>query len=251
MVTRNKFSGGSEEHGSLNVYTRMRRLILAGEWKPGERLVERRIARSFGVSRTPIRQALAMLEAEGLIGITPNRGATVRSYQAEELDDLYRLRAVLEGYAAGRAATLITSEGLSRLGESCHRFEKLRAKDDVVKLVEENLFFHDTILKAAESESLSRTLRNLVELPLLYKVYFWYSPEQKLISEHYHRQLLKAFETQDTARAERLMKEHICEAGEFLAAQIRAGSATGPTEPQVRGCANSERYPTAGNSSGV
>ncbi len=233
MVARNELSGGFEERGSLNIYTRMRYLILAGEWKPGDRLVERRIARSFGVSRTPVRQALAMLEAEGLIRIAPNRGATVRSYRPEELDDLYRLRAVLEGYAAGRAAMLITSEALSRLNESCHRFEKLRSKDDVVKLVEENLFFHDTILEAAESESLSRTLRNLVELPLLYKAYFWYSPEQKLISEHYHRQLLRAFEARDAARAERLMKEHIREAGEFLAAQIRAGSATGSAEPQV------------------
>lgn len=230
MATRDELTGTLEERGSLKVYMRMRRLILTGEWEPGERLVERRIAQGFGVSRTPVRQALAMLEAEGLIRILPNRGATVRAYHAEELDDLYRLRAVLEGYAAGRAATRITSEDLGRLSESYHRFEKLRAKDDVAKLVEENLFFHDTILEAAESESLSRTLRNLVEIPLIYRTYFWYSSEQKLISEHYHRQLLKALEMRDAGRAELLMKEHVREAGEFLVAQNRPTPATNSTE---------------------
>lgn len=235
MVKRGNFWEGSEKPNTLKVYARMRNLILTGEWKPDERLVERRLAQSFRVSRTPVRQAIAMLEVEGLIRTTPNHGAVVRSYQPEELEDLYQLRAVLEGYASGRAATRISSKGLGRLRESCERFEKLRAKDDVLKLVEENLFFHDTILEVAGSEALSRMLRNLVELPLVYKSYFWYSSEQKLISEHYHRQLVKAFESRDAARAELLMREHIQEAGEFLVGQLRSTPTTGYTEAQIDG----------------
>jgi DNA-binding GntR family transcriptional regulator len=124
---------------------------------------------------------------------------------------------------------------LGRLRESCERFEKLSAKDDVLKLVEENLFFHDIILEAAESEALSRMLRNLVELPLVYTSYFLYSLEQKLISEHYHRQLVKAFESRDAARAELLMKEHIKEGGEFLVARLRSTPTSGYTETQIGG----------------
>jgi DNA-binding GntR family transcriptional regulator len=75
MVKRVDSWEGSEKPKALKVYARMRNFVLTGEWKPGERLVERRLAQSFGVSRTPIRQDIAMLEVEGLIRTSPNHGA--------------------------------------------------------------------------------------------------------------------------------------------------------------------------------
>ena len=83
----------------------IREAIIDGRLAPGERLKEEELARELGLSRTPIREALAVLQAEGLVDTAPNQGATVRAHDAEDLDDLYRLRALLEGYAAGRAAT--------------------------------------------------------------------------------------------------------------------------------------------------
>ena len=163
-----------------------------------------------------------MLQTEGLLDSAPNRGATVRAYEAEDLDDLYQLRAVLEGFAARRAATRVSRDDLARLAESCKRFEELRAGDDLTELVRENVRFHDIILEAAGSPRLARLVRGVVQLPLVYRSFYWYSPEQKLISEHYHRQLTTALAAGDAERAEIVMKEHVLEARDFLVAKVRA-----------------------------
>jgi DNA-binding GntR family transcriptional regulator len=199
----------------------IRDAIIDGRLAPGQRLKEEELARELGISRTPVREALLMLQSEGLIDLVPNRGASVREYAADDLDDMYRLRALLEGYAARRAATRISSADVERLEESCTRFDRLRAEDDLLDLVKENLFFHNVILEAAASDRLTTLVRKVIEIPLVYKSYYWYSPEQKLISEHYHKQLALALRSRDAERAELIMKEHVLEARDFLLGQLR------------------------------
>jgi DNA-binding GntR family transcriptional regulator len=208
----------------------IRQAIIDGRLKPGQRLKEERLAHELGVSRTPVREALLVLQAEGLLESTPNRGAVVRSYEAHDLDDFYQLRALLEGHAARRAAGRISRNDLKRLRRSCERFDTLVAADDLLDLVKENLFFHNTILEACGSERLVRMVRTVIELPLVYKSYFWYSPEQKLISQHYHNQLTNALAAADGERAELIMKEHVLEARDFLMAQFRVETADGVEE---------------------
>ena len=106
----------------------MRALILTGEYGPDERLIEEQLAERLGVSRTPVRQALTMLEAEGLVEIAPNRGATVCSFSIEDVWDIYDLRAVLEGHAARRAAGRIERRELERLRELVGGMEGLAGK---------------------------------------------------------------------------------------------------------------------------
>ena len=199
----------------------IREAIIEGRLAPGQRLKEEELARELGISRTPVREALVILEGEGLVESVPKRGASVRSYAVDDLDDMYQLRALLEGYAARRAAMRIPEEDVGLLEQSCARFDRLRAEDDLLDLVKENLFFHNVILEAAASERLTRMVRKVIEIPLVYKSYFWYSPQQKLISEHYHRQLTLALESGDADRAELIMKEHVLEARDFLLAQLR------------------------------
>lgn len=145
----------------------------------------------------------------------------MRAYEPQDLDDLYQLRAVLEGFAARLAAARIGSRGIAALRESCDRFVALRAEADVSELVDENVRFHATILEAAGSDRLTEMVMKVVQLPLVYRSYHWYSPEQKLISEHYHRQLTAALAARDAERAETLMREHVLEARDFLVAQLR------------------------------
>lgn len=202
----------------------IRAAIIDGRLEPGRRLKEEELARELGISRTPVREALLVLQTEGLLESAPNRGATVRTYEAADLDDLYQLRALLEGFAARRAAARISAADLDRLRESCERFVALRAEDDVTDLVRENLSFHNVILEAAGSERLVQMVRKVIELPLVYRSYVWYSAEQKLISEHYHRQLTAALTAHDAERAELVMKEHVLEARDFLIAQLRAST---------------------------
>jgi len=200
----------------------IREAIVDGRLEPGRRLKEEELARELGISRTPIREALLMLQAEGLVDAVPNRGAMVRVHTPDDLDDLYQLRALLEGYAARRAATRISNEQVEELQASCERFEALDPDDELRELVRENMLFHSAILDLAGSRRLASMVRRVIELPLVYKSYIWYSPDQKRISAHYHRQIVTALAVRDAERAELIMKEHVFEARDLLVARVRA-----------------------------
>ena len=198
----------------------IRSAIVDGRLQPGERLREEELARELGISRTPVREALLILQTEGLVDAAPNRGAVVRSHDAGDLEDLYQLRALLEGYAARRAAANVSEAAIAELRASCERFEAL-IDGDVQELVKENLYFHSVILDAARSRRVAELIRKVIELPLVYRSYIWYSVDQRRISAHYHRQITKALEARDGERAELVMKEHDFEARDVLVTQVR------------------------------
>jgi len=215
-----KDGGQLVQNASVTATELIRQAILEGGLEPGSRLKEEELARELGISRTPVREALLMLQAEGLIVTTPNRGASVRIHDADDLRDLYQLRALLEGYAARLATARISDEEIDRLRESCDRFDAVTA-DDVRELVRENLWFHSAIHTAAGSTRLSWMIQKVIELPLVYKSYIWYSPDQKRISVHYHRQITHALGARDAERAELVMREHIFEARDLLVSRVR------------------------------
>ena len=173
-----------------------------------------------------MREALLVLQTEGLVEAAPNRGATVRAYEVADLDDLYQLRALLEGFAARLAAARIAPEDVGRLRESCERFGVAArgGRRHRARARERPLPRHRSSTPPAASGS-RQMVRKVIQLPLVYRSYVWYSPEQKLISEHYHRQLTSALARRDAERAELVMKEHVFEARDFLVAQ--APRATG------------------------
>ena len=208
------------QNASVAATELIRQAILDGRLEPGSRLKEEELARELGISRTPVREALLVLQAEGLIETTPNRGAVVVTHDADDLIDLYQLRALLEGYAARQAAATVSDEEIGLLRKSCDRFDRI-AGDDVRELVKENLLFHRAIHAAAGSARLSGMLRRVIELPLVYKSYVWYSPDQKRISAHYHRQITNALSVRDAERAELVMREHVFEARDLLVAASR------------------------------
>jgi DNA-binding GntR family transcriptional regulator len=208
-------------NASVGATELIREAIVDGRLEPGRRLKEEELARELGISRTPIREALLMLQAEGLVDAIPNRGAMVRVHTPDDLDDLYQLRALLEGYAARRAATRISPEQLEALRASCERFDGLDPGKDLREVVRENMLFHSTILEVAGSSRLEGMVRRVIELPLVYKSYIWYSPDQQRISVHYHRQIANALAARDGERAELIMKEHVFEARDLLVARLR------------------------------
>jgi DNA-binding GntR family transcriptional regulator len=210
-------------HGSgpVGILERLRALILTGEYGPDERLVEEQLAERLGVSRTPVRQALTMLEAEGLVEVAPNRGATVCSFSVEDVWDIYDLRAVLEGHAARRAAGRITNSELARLGELTGEMEGLAGRfedheEEIRTLVGLNQGFHGIIVEASRNRRLQRLINRTVEIPLMFKAFFWYTPHERVISNHYHRQILEALEKGDADRAEIIMREHVYEGRDFV-----------------------------------
>ncbi|HEX5582362.1 GntR family transcriptional regulator [Gaiella sp.] len=202
----------------------IRRAILDGTLFPGQRLTEEGLARDLKTSRTPVREALRVLKTEGLVVSTPYHGSTVRAYEIHDLDDMYQLRALLEGHAARRAAPRIDEEGVAKLRESTDRLVALgdATDENVAQIVSENVFFHTTILELAGSQRLAEMVRKVIELPLIYKSYHWYSPEQKRLSEHAHRQLVDVLSSGDGDRAELIMRGHVYDGRDVLLAHMQS-----------------------------
>ena len=199
----------------------IREAIYDGRITQGTRLREEKLAAEFGISRTPIREALLILQTEGFLAATPNRGATVKTYSTDEIVDLYDTRAALESFAASLAVKHITSATIDALDESCARFSRSVKSNDVLALTHENSTFHRTILDATHNASLQDVVGSVARLPLIYRAYYWYSDQGRLIALHYHEQITRALEAKDTMRVEGLMKEHIYEARDTLVAQMR------------------------------
>ena len=106
------------------VFNTLRQAILTGELKPGERLMEIHLANKLGVSRTPIREAIHMLELEGLVTMIPRRGAEVAQITEKSMNDVLEVRRALDALCAELACKRITEEELAMLGQACDTFEK-------------------------------------------------------------------------------------------------------------------------------
>jgi DNA-binding GntR family transcriptional regulator len=179
----------------------IRAAIIDGRLAAGQPLREVDLAKQLGTSRTPIREALLLLENEGLVEAVPNRGAVVRSYTPDELEELYSLRAVLEGFGARLAAERITEPDLAKLEESCARYAELLTADErVAELAEENFVFHSTILGVAGSDRLTAMVGQVAALPLIYKSYLEYSEDNRRTARRKGR---------DAAGAGEQMEHHV------------------------------------------
>lgn len=188
----------------------LRDAILSGQLAPGTPLGEARLGRQLGISRTPVREALVLLQSEGLIETPSNRPAAVRSFTAEDLRELHSLRAVLEGHAAQTAATRLTDAQLAELEESCDRYARLcEESESLPRLAEENFAFHGTIVRAAASERLAAMIGQVTALPLIYRSYMTYAAEHRASALADHRRILAALRERDPDGAETAMKAHV------------------------------------------
>ena len=186
--------------------------ILEGLLKPGERLRAEALAQRFGTSRTPIREALLQLEAQGLVEVEPNRGAVVRAFDRDDLLDLYGVRALLEPAAAARAATRIGEADIARLRQLCEAAEHASVDDQIAY----NEDFHRIIVEAAASPRLTVAMRAASGIPRAFRSVFWRSDEQRAESLLCHRRLVSAFRARDAQLAEAVMRMHILGAVGFL-----------------------------------
>jgi DNA-binding GntR family transcriptional regulator len=198
------------EKTSAALMRTIRAAILDGRLVPDQPLRELELAQQLGTSRTPIREALLLLEREGLVEAQPNRGATVKRYDQAQLTELYDLRAVLEGHAAKLAADRMTPRDVRRLEESCDRFANLRTSAELLPdLAAENFTFHQIILDAAGSDRLTRMVGEVTAVPLIYRSYMAYSGENRMTVEREHRAITEALAAGDGPKAATLMQGHV------------------------------------------
>src|SRR3954462_9121068 len=196
----------------------LREAILAGTLPPGARLRAEPLAERLQTSRTPVREALILLAREGLVDIEPRRGAGVRRFDAADLADLYDVRALIEPYAARRAATRIGPDDLARLRGVCDRADARGAADDtaVEDQVALNEEFHRIVVAASGSRRLEAALRAVAGIPRGFRAAFWHDDAQREQSLFCHRQMVHPLERRQPRLAEAVMRMHIVGAVEFL-----------------------------------
>lgn len=203
----------SNEHaqGSLGkeVFYQLQNDILNGKYQSGENLTETRICEEMGVSRTPVREAIRQLELEGLVDYFPNRGAIVKGITAQDIQDIYTIRMLIEGLAARWAAEKITQEELSDLKEAFDLEEFYTNKNDVSHLLIFDSRFHDIIYRASKSKPLMHTLSTFHHYVQRARSLSLSSQAraEKVLQEH--RAILEAIMERDAGKAEILATEHV------------------------------------------
>jgi DNA-binding GntR family transcriptional regulator len=212
-------------------YETIRASILSGRFPPDARLKEAELVAFCGVSRTPVREALRRLAAEDFVVIHRNQGAQVRSWTADDLEDLFSLRALLEGYAAARAAARITATQLERARAAIDEMDQVLAgpasqPDKVAEFLRLNRRVHETVWEASGSRRLVSMLGRLVEQALMAHTAQRFSIARIAESHHHHQELVRALEARDPAWAQSIMTSHIRAARQALH-QPPAGAANG------------------------
>ena len=200
----------------------IRNAIFEGVIKPEERLTIERIAAEMGISRTPVREALKALEADGIVKLFPHRGAIVQRFDEAEIQDRYSVRATLEAYAGVLAWERRGDALADELEANCAAMEALIDKatpasdlDDVKALLLLNEKFHRLIFESSGSAVTIRLLESL-KMPLAYRLYHWRVRERQRLSLVAHRDIVEAFRKPDPQQVRELLSGHILEARDFL-----------------------------------
>ncbi len=206
-------------------YARIRAGITAGEWAPGSPLREEELAALCGVSRTPVREALRRLEAEFLVRRTEGARSFVADWSSDDVADMFALRGLLEGHAAGRAALRATAAQIERLEALNEEVRQAIAAEDTERFLRANTDFHALVLEAAQSPRLAGMLLSLVEQPVVRLTAHRYGGEEFTRSHAEHAALLEAFRARDPVWAEATMTGHIRRAQHVFAAANSDASA--------------------------
>ncbi len=197
------------------VADRIRELIRNGHLKKGDRIVETEICQLLGISRTPLREALRVLSAEGLIVIVPNKGAHVAEPSMQEIREMFDVMAILEGVCARVAAEKMTDAQFKKLRQLHEKLEQHYQAGNDQKYLKVNHEFHVLIQTIAGNKVLDEVVNGLRQKILLYRYRQLYQPDRFDASMQEHRDLFKAFKSRNPDKAERMMKKHLmgqCEA---------------------------------------
>ena len=194
------------------LYARLREGILKGAFPPGSVLRQEELSRRFGASRVPLRQAMTRLEVEGLLVLRPRRGYAVLSLAQSEILEIFELRAVVEEYLAGIAATTRTAEDLKGVSQALMQMERIAAHKPVQadKWLDANSEFHTRLLASAHRQHAGRfaaMLRDQVEPYIRVEINLTKEVRQ---AEHEHREMYDALRAGDGARLGQLCRQH-CE----------------------------------------
>ena len=191
------------------VFKQLREEILYGKLKPGERLMEIALSERLGVSRTPVREGIRLLEKEGLVVMLPRRGAHVASITAKQLEDVLEARRTLETFAANACCAKITKTKFEELKEANRKFSEAVGSRDLRQMADTDTAFHNIIIDTAGNEKVKELLVSLKEQIFRYKYEFMKEMDDPTRLVREHDQIIKAIGECRSDRAVEMIRMHI------------------------------------------
>lgn len=217
---------GDEEYLPLRdvVFNTLRQEILTGKLKPGERLMEIHLANRLGVSRTPIREAIRMLELEGLVIMVPRRGAEVAQITWKNLKDVLEVRRALDVLAIELACERMTAEEMDELYKACEEFKQATLTQDTRKIAEADVKLHDIIVAATRNNRLIQLVNNLAEQMYRYRFEYLKDSSQHDMLVQEHKDMYQSILKKDRISAARAVKKHIDNQEEAIIKHLQLGT---------------------------
>jgi DNA-binding GntR family transcriptional regulator len=206
-----------------HVYTGVKSAIIGGDFQPGKRLIEERLAADMATSRTPVREAIQKLEKEGLIFRLPRGGFAVKSVTEDEVEEILGLRSVLEGYAAFLATSRITDAELKQLDEIIMREDACLKNLDVDEFIRLDGDFHDVLYRAAKNARLYGLLNDLRDYMYRYRVIILHYQRKLHLAVQDHREMLASIKAKSPRQVERLVRKHVSRGKEIIKKKIKQG----------------------------
>ncbi len=196
----------TSENQAVTCYRELILRLQRGDIKPGDYLREQLVAEEFGVSRTPVREALRQLETEGLAAAEPRLGMRIRSLDYIEVMELYEVREVHERAVARIAATKVTDMEMQELESIQSSLEKSRS--DTTKMVELNQQFHYALLQVAKNRFLTKAVESMQRTVYILGPSTLEDNKRATVAIKEHRELIQALQQHDPDKAEAVMAEH-------------------------------------------
>ncbi|MCB1895409.1 MAG: GntR family transcriptional regulator [Zoogloeaceae bacterium] len=204
------------------VAERLRERIFAHELRPGTWIDEQAVADQYGISRTPLREALKVLAAEGLVTLKPRRGCYVTEISEQDLDEIFSVLALLEGQCAATTAETASDREINELVEMHRALERAAASGDIDHFFEGNQAFHARLQQITGNHWLQHCIEDLRKVVKLSRHHSLFSEGRLEQSLGEHQRILEAFVARDPAQAEARMREHILGGRSALARIARA-----------------------------
>ncbi len=192
------------------VYDVLREAILTGRLEPGEKITEIEVANKLNVSRTPVREAIRMLELEELIVIVPQRGVFVAGIKStKEINDIFQVRSELEGLAAYLTAQNISRENAKKMVEYAENLKECLVNDDLERCIEIDISFHQILYEVSDNKWLQKLLDSLFEQITRFRSQSLNREGRMKQAHKEHKELAQAIEQGEAEKARLLAQQHI------------------------------------------
>ena len=206
------------------VTARLRDMIVEGEYPPGSRLPERVLCETFGISRTPLREALKVLASEGLLELAPNRGARVAGLTADDVDELFPVMGALEALAGELAGARITDTELAEIRALHYQMVLHHKRGERPPYFDLNQQIHEKILEAARNPTLTASYTNLSGRIRRARYTANIDAARWAQATAEHEEMLEALDTRDGGRLAEILKRHLRNKCETVKAALAAGA---------------------------